>query len=86
MQMEIYSENKWQLCVIMNLVVIRRSIYELCFSIGVLVLGFFYNKENPGTPMIFAVSVCLWAILGFLREHNSHKKLERIYDKMPDSD
>jgi hypothetical protein len=86
MQGQMYSENDWRHFVIMQLIGIRRSIYELCLAIGLLVLGFLSTKWEPDAPLIAAAAVCGGALTGCLRERKSQNTLERHYDKMSESD
>ena len=84
MQKPLYSEDGWRCCVIMNLVMIRCVMYELCFMIGVGVIVYFSNMGVDYDRMAGPAVVCALAALGYLRENKRHSALQELYEKLED--
>jgi hypothetical protein len=84
MQKPLYSEDGWRCCVIMNFIIIRRVMYELCFMISGGVILYFFSMGVNYDRMAGPAVVCASALVGYLRENKRHSALQELYEKLED--
>jgi hypothetical protein len=80
MRMPIYeSEDEWRVVAVMNLVRIRRSVYEIGFGIAVVAVGFSLSGWWTGAPIVASAFMGIGTLLAHIDAQKAEAALENLF-------
>jgi hypothetical protein len=77
-----YTSGSWQLAVILNLIAIRATMFELCTLISGAVVFYLHEIGADDARMIASMAVCGVSLVQYLTEKTRLGRLQKIYDRL----